>query len=95
MEKQLEQKQKQHQKHRKVQDTEGEEDAPDCSGRDGRSKWPYMGKDSSERLLLREGVIDEIPASLCDSTQGKNVILVVGDGSKCLLRSLRKDLGSS
>ena len=41
-----------------------------------------MGKDSSERLLLREGIIDEIPGSLCDSTQGKNVILVVGDGSK-------------
>ena len=61
----------------------GETTLPDqCAGRDGRSQFPYMGKDSGERLLLREGVIDEIPSSLCGSTQGKNVILVVGDGSK-------------
>ena len=39
------------------------------------------GKDNSERLLLREGVIDEIPSSLCGSEKPqKNVILVVGDG---------------
>jgi alkaline phosphatase len=36
--------------------------------------------DSSERLLLREGVIDKIPRSLCGNDGGKNVILVVGDG---------------
>jgi hypothetical protein len=31
-------------------------------------------------LLLREGVIDKIPKSLCGNKGGKNVILVVGDG---------------
>jgi hypothetical protein len=31
-------------------------------------------------LLLREGVIDQIPKSLCGNKGGKNVILVVGDG---------------
>jgi hypothetical protein len=32
-------------------------------------------------MLLREGIIDEIPASLCsNSANGKNVMLVVGDG---------------
>eukprot|EP00979_Chaetoceros_neogracilis_P006597 scaffold1341_cov295-Chaetoceros_neogracile.AAC.3 len=37
--------------------------------------------DNSERMLLREGIIDEIPASLCsNSANGKNVMLVVGDG---------------
>lgn len=37
--------------------------------------------DNSERLLHREGVIDEIPASLCtNAANGKNVMLVVGDG---------------
>lgn len=37
--------------------------------------------DNSERLLKREGVIDEIPASLCtNAAEGKNVMLVVGDG---------------
>lgn len=30
--------------------------------------------------MLREGVIDEIPPSLCGNPSGKNVILVVGDG---------------
>lgn len=35
--------------------------------------------DNAERLLLREGIIDEIPATLCNKG-GKNVILVVGDG---------------
>ena len=47
---------------------------------DGRSKFPYGGRDNSERLLLREGVIDFIPSTLCDNPAGKNVILVVGDG---------------
>ena len=37
--------------------------------------------DNSERLLHREGVIDEIPSSLCtNAANGKNVMLVVGDG---------------
>lgn len=37
--------------------------------------------DNSERLLHREGVIDEIPPSLCtNAADGKNVMLVVGDG---------------
>lgn len=31
-------------------------------------------------MLLREGVIDEIPSSLCGNPKNKNVILVVGDG---------------
>jgi hypothetical protein len=44
------------------------------------SKFPNGGADSSERLLLREGVIDQIPKSLCGNKGGKNVILVVGDG---------------
>lgn len=46
----------------------------------GMSKYPYMGKDNSERLLLREGVISQIPSSLCGRNGTKNVILVVGDG---------------
>jgi hypothetical protein len=37
--------------------------------------------DNSERLLHREGVIEDIPADLCsNSANGKNVMLVVGDG---------------
>lgn len=40
-----------------------------------------MGIDNSERFLLREGIIDSIPKSLCDTERPqKNVILVVGDG---------------
>jgi len=46
----------------------------------GMSKYPYLGKDSSERLLMREGVIDAIPGSLCGRNDTKNVILVIGDG---------------
>jgi hypothetical protein len=44
------------------------------------SAFPNGGSDSSERMLLREGVIDKIPKSLCGNKGGKNVILVVGDG---------------
>lgn len=45
------------------------------------SKYPFLGQDSSERLLLREGIIDSIPADLCtQSDKSKNVILVIGDG---------------
>lgn len=47
---------------------------------DGMSRFPFQGKDNSERLLLREGVIDAIPSSLCGHNNTKNVILVVGDG---------------
>lgn len=50
---------------------------PTC---DGFSAFPFMGMDNSQRLLLREGVIDSIPADLCGNEGGKNVILVVGDG---------------
>lgn len=47
---------------------------------DGSSKFPNLGHESSERLLLREGVISSIPKSLCGRPGNKNVILVVGDG---------------
>lgn len=48
---------------------------------DGSSKYPNIGRETSERLLLREGVISAIPRSLCDrNTTHKNVILVIGDG---------------
>ena len=46
----------------------------------GFSKFPYLGRENSERLLLREGVISRIPRSLCGNSGAKNVILVVGDG---------------
>lgn len=45
------------------------------------SAFPYLGRENSERLLLREGAITRIPSSLCGNAAGsKNVILVVGDG---------------
>eukprot|EP00339_Tiarina_fusa_P012873 CAMPEP_0117001948 /NCGR_PEP_ID=MMETSP0472-20121206/3775_1 /TAXON_ID=693140 ORGANISM="Tiarina fusus, Strain LIS" /NCGR_SAMPLE_ID=MMETSP0472 /ASSEMBLY_ACC=CAM_ASM_000603 /LENGTH=754 /DNA_ID=CAMNT_0004702121 /DNA_START=45 /DNA_END=2309 /DNA_ORIENTATION=+ len=50
---------------------------------DGTHTFPDYGVDSQQRLLLREGVIDEIPANICEAREGKikkNVILVVGDG---------------
>ncbi|CAB9497259.1 Alkaline phosphatase H [Seminavis robusta] len=46
----------------------------------GMSNYAFLGKDNSERLLLREGVIDSIPSTLCGRNNSKNVILVVGDG---------------
>mgnify|MGYP005848497243 CR=1 FL=1 len=47
----------------------------------GYSRFPYLGRDSAERLLLREGVIDSLPNSRCDNPERrKNVFLVVGDG---------------
>ena len=50
--------------------------APSCP-----SKYDFLGQDSSERLLLREGIIDSIPEDLCGQPEkSKNVILVVGDG---------------
>jgi hypothetical protein len=52
--------------------------------KDGSSDYPYKGKDNSQRLLLREGVITEIPSTQCpkdrEGAMNKNVILVVGDG---------------
>lgn len=60
--------------------------APDTSSSfttcnaDGTSKFASYGEENSQRLLLREGVIDAIPSSLCGSKDGKNVILIVGDG---------------
>jgi hypothetical protein len=56
---------------------EGNRETQECSA---FSAFPNGGADSSERLLLREGVIDKIPNSLCGNKGGKNVILVVGDG---------------
>lgn len=52
---------------------------------DGTSRFPDFGEDSAQRMLLREGVIDAIPANICNATatperKDKNVILVVGDG---------------
>jgi hypothetical protein len=51
--------------------------------KDGSSDYPYKGLDNSQRMLLREGIISEIPGTQCpkdrDAT-GKNVILVIGDG---------------
>lgn len=51
---------------------------------DGFSRFLFKGMDNSQRLLLRNGVIDEIPPLLCpkdrEETSSKNVILVVGDG---------------
>ena len=46
-----------------------------------KSNFPFRGQDSSERLLLREGLIDAIPEDLCGQPEtSKNVILVIGDG---------------
>ena len=47
---------------------------------DGYSELPFNGVDNSFRLLQREGIIEEIPTSLCGREGGKNVILVIGDG---------------
>jgi hypothetical protein len=47
---------------------------------DGTTKFPFYGDDSSQRLLLREGVINELPTKMCGRDGGKNVILVIGDG---------------
>lgn len=47
---------------------------------DGFSKFPNMGKENSERMLLKEGVISSIPRSLCGNNNTKNVFLVIGDG---------------
>jgi hypothetical protein len=57
-------------------------DAPTCN-EDGTSVFPDYGVDSQQRLLMREGVIDDIPANICAAHKGKpkkNVILVIGDG---------------
>lgn len=57
--------------------------SPQTCNADGTPLLPDFGADTSQRLLLREGVIDEIPSNLCDAREGKtqkNVILVIGDG---------------
>jgi hypothetical protein len=59
--------------------------APDASktstcNADGTTNFPFYGEDNSQRLLHREGVIDDIPSKLCGQDGGKNVILVIGDG---------------
>ena len=51
----------------------------------GLQRFPFVGEDSAQRMLLREGLIDAIPSNLCNITDDptrkrKNVILVVGDG---------------
>jgi hypothetical protein len=51
----------------------------DTCNNDGTTKFASYGEENSQQLLLREGVIDAIPPSLC-GRKGKNVILVVGDG---------------
>jgi hypothetical protein len=76
--------------------TKGEQDEMDkrpkgqkkrACNKDGSSDFPYQGLDNSQRLLLREGIIDSIPGQMCPKDRavdgkvpGKNVILVVGDG---------------
>lgn len=54
-------------------------DAATCDP-SGLSKFPYLGRENSERLLLKEGAITRIPKSLCGNSGAKSVILVVGDG---------------
>lgn len=53
----------------------------------GMSRYPFLGNDNSQRLLVREGVITKIPGSLCGNENGKNVILVIGDGMGWEVRS--------
>jgi hypothetical protein len=68
-------------------DSDGEEievepETPACN-RDGIPLFPFYGDDSEQRMLLRNGIIDEIPLNVCEVGEGKvkkNVILVVGDG---------------
>lgn len=53
--------------------------------KEGFSRFPHLGLDNSQRMLLREGVISEIPPKLCPQDREmnnitKNVILVIGDG---------------
>jgi alkaline phosphatase len=55
-------------------------EADKCAGKNGFSRFPFKGLDNSQRLLLREGVVDSIKPSLCGNEGNKNVILVVGDG---------------
>lgn len=51
----------------------------DQCNRNGIPLLPFFGEDSAERMLFREGVIDEVPSHLCDvekAAMTKNVILV-------------------
>lgn len=47
---------------------------------DGLSQQPFQGRDSPERLLVREGILPQMPTSRCGNTNRKNVILAIGDG---------------
>jgi hypothetical protein len=60
----------------------GSDDDHSASPAECLSSFPFLAMDSAQRLLLREGVIDEIPPDLCGNAKNasKNVILVVGDG---------------
>ncbi|KAL3775325.1 hypothetical protein HJC23_003146 [Cyclotella cryptica] len=66
-------------KRRKLGAKGGKTQKPEISGGWNTSPVPIAGIDNSVRLLKREGIIDAIPSSLCEN-QGKNVILVIGDG---------------
>jgi hypothetical protein len=51
----------------------------------GLQLFPFVGEDSAQRMLKREGVINTIPSNLCNiaddpDRKPKNVIMVVGDG---------------
>ena len=65
-------------------DDDDDDDAALTYNRNGFSQFPFKGMDSSQRLLLRNGIIDEIPGLMCpkdrEGATSKNVILVVGDG---------------
>ncbi|CAB9531076.1 Alkaline phosphatase H [Seminavis robusta] len=62
------------------QSTNEQQSSSQTCDANGFSRFPFQGRDSSERLLLREGVIDELPTSRCGNAGRKNVILVIGDG---------------
>jgi hypothetical protein len=53
-----------------------------CYKRPYGSAGEPIRHENSERLLLRTGLIDAIPKSLCSdpASKGKNVMLVIGDG---------------
>jgi hypothetical protein len=61
------------------QEKENERRTQSCNSQ-GFSAFPNLGHENSERLLLREGAITRIPASLCGNPGAKDVILIIGDG---------------
>jgi len=78
-----------------------------CAGKTTPYSEKFPGPyplDNSERFLYREGIIDEMPSSLCGREGGKNVILVIGDGmgwemiragaiAKLIVKELEEDFG--